>query len=344
MIISVTERGTFKRCRQMWDYASYGRQSITSQRPPTALTFGTFVHKIHENWLLTPDEPVEQIVIAAAEVARADLVKQYVDRVGVLPDEQELEPFIDSVVLALDMFKNYEELYGSSLPEEYTLVQPEQTIAVPIPGTDHDCQVCDINGMMFVADSIDDNGQVAAHLEPCSAHPEGYRVVFHYLEGTLDALMQDAAGRLWILERKTYGSKPNEEALEMNDQFLGYLWLLTQLDMGEVGGILYDGMWKRTRETQRGPDRTLDKLFFRRPLIRSVDEIENFTIQLRDEVLDMADPELRIYRNARWEGCWDCQFSNLCLAEFRGEDADHVREQYFMLRERGQSDDVTDDA
>lgn len=314
MIISVTERGTFKRCRLMWDYSSFSRQSLTSLRPPTALAFGTLVHKIHEEWLLNIDEPVADIVIRVAADTQREIEQQYIDRVGVGPDARELEAFLDQVALAHEMFSNYEERWGASLPEGMTLIKPEQTIALPIPGTEHPCKYVHATGDASCADC--ENG-----------------VSHHLLEGTLDALMQDDAGRLWILERKTYNSKPRVDNMQMNDQFLAYLWALTKLDMGEVGGIIYDGMWKRFKEK-----RNLEDLFFRTPLIRSPEEIENFSVQLRDEALDMENP--RIYRNARWEGCWDCQFVKLCQAEFRGEDADYVKEQFFTLRTRSEIEEA----
>jgi hypothetical protein len=39
----------------------------------------------------------------------------------------------------------------------------------------------------------------------------------------------------------------------------------------------------------------------------------------------MANPDLAIYPNFRWEGCWDCQTRDLCLAEEFGEDLDYIK-------------------
>lgn len=291
VIVTVTERGTFRRCRQMWDYASFNRQGLTSIRPPTALAFGSLVHKAHELWLENLDADPSIIVGLAANTVLDELKKTYLKTVGVEPDARELESFLDQVSLATEIFVNYKEHWGSSLPDGFTLMHAEQTIVIPIPGTDH------------------------------------------FLEGTLDGLMRDEGGRLWVLERKTYNTKPRIDAMMMNDQFIAYLWAIRQLGIGDIGGILYDGMWKRTRETEKGKLRDLDDLFFRTPLIRSPEEIDNFERQLVDEVHDMAN-EPRIYRNARWEGCWDCQFQNLCVAEFRGEDSEYIREKFFTKRER----------
>lgn len=291
MIITVTERGTFKRCRQMWEYASFNRQGITALRTPTALAFGTLVHKAHELWLEHPEAEPRVVVGSAASIIMEQINANYLKTVGVLPDAREIESYLDQVSLATEMFESYKEHWGSSLPDGFTLMKGEQTVVLPIPGTEH------------------------------------------FLEGTLDGLMRDDGGRLWVLERKTYNSKPKIDAMMMNDQFIAYLWAIRQLGIGEIGGVLYDGMWKRSRDLGSKKERLLDDLFFRVPLIRSPEEIDNFEKQLTDEVLDMAN-EPRIYRNARWEGCWDCQFQNLCIAEFRGEDAEYVRSKFFTKRER----------
>src|SRR5437870_1535130 len=313
MIISVTERGTFKRCRKRWDYSSRSRQGLTSLAPPYALSFGTLVHEIHETWLEHPEaEPESVVAIAAVETAKT-IAQTYIERVGVAPDSRELASFEEQVSLALDMFTNYKERWGASLPEGYTLMHAEQTLVLPIPG-DYPCARANCGAYPY------------AYIHEIGG-PPGHDWEPHQLEATLDALMADSSGRLWILERKTYNSKPRIDALQMNDQFIAYLWALRQLNMGPVGGILYDGMWKRYKER-----RNLEDLFFRVPLIRSPEEIDNFEVQLRDEVLDMAnDP--RIYRNARWEGCWDCQFTGPCMAEFRGEDVEYAM-QRFTKRKR----------
>jgi hypothetical protein len=183
---------------------------------------------------------------------------------------------------------NYKTKWGSSLPDGYTLLQPEQTVVVPIPGTPH------------------------------------------HLEGTFDALIQDAGGRLLIYERKTYGNRPRVDALQANDQFGAYLWILTELDLGPVGGLFYDGMWKRAWEGKRG----LDDLFMREVLIRSPEEIANIGLHIRDEALDMAAPDLRIYPNRAWQGCWDCQFERLCSAQDRGEDVEYIKARNFVERDK----------
>lgn len=178
-----------------------------------------------------------------------------------------------------------------------------------------------------------------------SALPEGYALVapeqtiltpipntLHFLEGTLDALIRNSAGLLFVLERKTYGNRPQLEVLEETDQFLAYDWMLSKLDLGAVGGVLYDGMWKRSLEGKR----TLPDLFTRHVITHAPQELEMFERNLAREANDMyeasQDPD-KIYLNIPWQGCWDCSFRTLCLAERRGEDADWIRQEKFTKRE-----------
>jgi hypothetical protein len=323
MIITVTERGTFRRCKRQWDYSSFNRQGLTSIVPPTALSFGGIVHKCHEQWLLLPEEPVQDLVMKVGAQGVRELKERYTEIVGVEPAPEELKSYFDQLELALEIMTNYEKKWGSSLPDGYELLQPEQTILMPIPGTEH----------------VHESDAIRATYTPDQLHPHGPGECvesagywLHQLEGTLDALMRDEGGMIWVLERKTYGNRPKIETLQMNDQFLAYAWLLSQLNIGPVGGIFYDGMWKRAWEKNR----TLDDLFMREPLLRSPEEVANFGIQVRDEALDMTDPDLRIYPNRAWMGCWDCQFEKLCAAQSRGEDFDYIKSRYFTTRTRSE--------
>lgn len=310
MIISVTERGTFKRCRKLWDYTSTNRRGLAPLRVSTALSLGGLVHRAHELSLLNEDEDktIDTITLEAAAEKLKELKVNYKKAVGVEPHDEELSGFTDQAVLAIEMMGNYIEKWGPGAPEGMTLIAPEQTILVPIPGTAHE-HIIENHDWSFCAEGVD-----------------GY--FYHQLEGTLDGLLRDEGGRLWILEHKTYENHPNREDLDMNDQFLAYIWLLEQLQIGPVAGVLYDGMWKRPRQGAR-KERTLEELFDRHLLTRSRDELEEFGRELALEAQEMSNPDLFIYRNRPFSGCWDCKaFRDLCVAEMRGEDVE------FTLRTR----------
>ena len=280
MIIRVSERGTFKRCRKRWDYSSPNRQNLTTVGNPIALRFGSMVHKTLELWAEDPSQVSDDIFMRVSQEELQEIRARYKKAVGASPSEQELDEFYDHVELGRDMIRSYSAKWGSPVPDGYTLVQSEQTFHIQVPGTEH------------------------------------------VLQGTFDGLMKNDQDELFILERKTYSSRPRIDNLQSNDQFLAYIWALSQLVEGApVGGIFYDGLWKRKLEGKR----TLDDLFLRELLIRPPEEVEQFEQYLVEEVQDMTDPNVRIYLNRQWQGCFDCPFERLCKAESRGEDVDYVR-------------------
>jgi hypothetical protein len=59
-------------------------------------------------------------------------------------------------------------------------------------------------------------------------------------------------------------------------------------------------------------------------LDRSQHAIVNWERNAVQQYLDMSDPELKLYPNFRWEGCWDCDVTDLCGAMTNGEDVDWI--------------------
>jgi len=286
-VIRVSERQTFKRCRKRWDYSSPVRQNLTSVSSPIALSFGTMMHSTLEKWIEKPTgNPVDLFMEASLEQLE-EIKARYRKVAGGTPSEAELDPIYDHVELGRDMISNYHTRWGSPIPEGYTIVQPEQTFQIEVEGT------------------------------------------IGVLQGTLDGLLVDDDERYYVLERKTYANRPRLDALNTNDQFLAYNWALEQLlnpSGRQVGGIVYDGMWKRKLDKRH----TLPDLFTRHLLIRPPEELAQFGRYLKDEVEEMTDPNVRIYLNRRWEGCFDCPFERLCTAESRGEDAAYVRNKFYV--------------
>lgn len=296
MIFSVTERGTFKRCRKKWDYDSRNRQNLSPISVPTALSLGHMVHEAQAQWLdKYPGTTLEEIFLQVANVELIGMQDRYSKATdGAPPSDDELGRFYDAVDVGRRMMINYQAHWETPLPEGFTLIKQEQTALVPVMAAPED--------------------------------PSGY----HWLEGTFDGIIRGPDGRLFVLERKTYNQRPNRDSLDNNDQFLAYLWLLSKLDIGPVGGVFYDGMWKRDVDKRR----TLSDLFMRTLLVRGLDELANFEQELLAEFEDLVQPGgPRIYRNFRWEGCWDCAMARLCRAEYKGDDAQYVREQFYTQRE-----------
>lgn len=329
MIISVTERGTFKRCTQKWMYESRNTQGLTPIMPPQALGFGTLVHKTLEEWTLRyaraqEDEEIDpqEILIEVAAQTIKEIKERYFKAVGAAATDAELDGVYENIDLANHIIENYAEYWGSPIPDGYELVAPEQTVLTPIPGTMHVCtnrSHYDLNPPEVCPD--------------CGKHGPEVGAVYHFLEATLDVLVRNPAGLLFVVDHKTYGQRPKLETLETNDQFLAYMWTVSKLGLGDVGGFIYDGMWKRRREGKR----TLDDLFTRHVITRAPQEFVAFERELAREANLMAmtfeRPDEFVTRNFQWQGCWDCTVKPLCLAEYRGEDAGWVRGSKFTTRE-----------
>lgn len=293
MIFSVTERAEFKRCRRKWSYSSFNRQHITRIVPKRALSLGTLVHKALATWLDIPTGNLANIFTRYAAESLDEARASYRKNIGAEISDAELDPLYEAIHTGVKMMQNYQERYHTPLPDNFRLLSPEQTVLVPIPGTQHQ------------------------------------------LEGRFDALIEDEHGRIHILEHKTYSQRPRQDHLQMNDQFLGYLWILKQA-FGQNGGLAYDGMWTRTTPPKNG---TEEDLFTRVILYRPDVELEEFETFLRYEVAEMANPDTPLYINRNWMGCFDCMYDPLCTAQSRGEDTEYVRSTMFTIRERTDDDD-----
>jgi hypothetical protein len=320
-VFSVTERGDFRRCRERWNYGSYNRLSTTTIVGASALELGTLVHKALADWVTHPTIALPDLfrghALEAVERARA----LYLANVGAPISDSELDPLLNIIPLGLAMMEQYQTHWGSPLPEDFDIISPEQTIYIPIPSTQHDCEACRGTGEKMVGPDE----------WPCPLC-NGTGQVQHQLEATFDGLLKHRrTGALYILEHKTFSQHPKVEQLNLKDQFLAYLWALQQLDIGPVGGIAYDGIWKRDHVPK---GRTLADLFFRTLLTRNAHELAEFEQRLPYEVGEMANPDVPIYHNRTDDCLWDCSFYSLCLARSRGEDTQYILDARYTKRVR----------
>lgn len=298
---SVTERGTFRRCRRQWYYSSASLLSLGSVAPQKALSLGKTIHAAMAQWLQEPNASLRDLFAHQAADERQKIEAAYRAKVGANISPEELTPFLEGVDLGLHMAANYQQKWQTPIFDGFTVVQPELNVNVPVPGTPHT------------------------------------------LSARLDAIIQRTrTGELFILEHKTYSSRPRLPTLQMNDQFLAYQWAVQQLNIGHVAGVAYDGLWKR-EAPPRGS--TFDDLFTRVVITRPQAEVAAFGAILAQELMDMSNLLDRIadaprtgipidalvYPNRRWEGCYDCRaFEELCTLHSRGEDWQHARDTRFV--------------
>ena len=301
MQIGANETMDYLRCRRRWNLGSPNRENLEKLMPhSTALPLGTVIHLALSKWLEAPHLNLAELYQVAATLENNKIVERFAKAMGYKPAASELEKLHTDFMTGYAMMENYQAYWKAPLPPGFELVHSEQEVSVPIPGTEH----------------TDENGEQA----------------YHYLRGRLDAIIKEtASGKLYVLEHKSYGNRPREAVLRTNFQFLAYEYILKALDIGPVGGIAYDGMWKRAAPPR---DKTMHDLFWRLRIERPPAELAEFERMMADIANEMASGPA-LYINRTWDGScdWGCQFSELCIAMSRGEDTDYIRRTMYQQRE-----------
>lgn len=162
----------------------------------------------------------------------------------------------------------------------------------------------------------------------------------HFYEGTFDGLLRNKkTGKLFILDLKTFGRHTPFETIKHDLQFLDYMWILSIANIGELGGIIYDGAWKR-KEAPKGKD--ANDLFCRYTFSHTPQEIRIRAETIRylvnkiaDDVSMLLTTRIHPVYNIPWDGCgWDCSIQSVCQAYNRGEPIAGMLETNFTTREK----------
>lgn len=334
MKISVTDLGTYERCRRQWDLSSNIRRNLTGVGAgPAALELGSLIHRAQGGWLLEPTRKLVEIFNEQAADRVAEIEIKYQEVVGATISDEELAPVLDNIELGRAMCVNYEIQYKTPVPRFMKFAAAEQEIVVDIPGTEHPCEDCNGNGGKKLYAKI---------CESCN----NTGVLYHQLTMTLDGLLQDDKDRLYVLERKTISPRfvPTYETLSMNAQFGRYAWGVRQVAQhfnagGQVAGIVYDGMIKRATPA-RG--KTLDDLFIRKMIPKMPEELDEIGRRLAEEVNEIAaGPPL--YPTVPWQGCFDCSFTDVCLIMMQGNDPEFLIKSKYTQRETVRISGIRDD-
>lgn len=213
--ISFSDLEAFLRCRQLWDFKSANRQSIRHKvTPKLYLNLGTAVHRALEAQYdgLDPVAAVDDYM--AAE--RQTRVDAYVEEYGFQPWGNELKEFDETAELARGLASQYFDHYGTDNP-------------------------LGDQGLEYVGMEVPFKIDITEHLGFNISKP-GTRVFF---VGTLDALAINEYGDLFIVENKTFSSKPDSELIQWHFQTQGYAQAVQWLTGLPVAGVLYNGIAKK---------------------------------------------------------------------------------------------------
>ena len=208
--ISFSEIETFNRCRFKWDLSSANRRSIRHKTTPRLyLNLGSAVHKGLET-AYQGEDPVKGIQDYMALELEAK-TKEYVERTGTQPWPAEFNEMNETFDLAKALVRQYFEHYGMDNP---LADQGLTYLGIEVP---------------FKID--------LSFLGPLL---EGV-----FFCGTLDGIAVDEFGQIWIVENKTYTSKPSPEDIQWHFQAQGYAVALEWLTGMSVAGVLYNGIAKK---------------------------------------------------------------------------------------------------
>lgn len=310
-IVTVTELMTYKRCRLLW-HLSFQRK-LRPNKESAHFYVGRLTHRTLELWKQGVEEEASFVQALTEETDR--LKARYLEQVGAHISQVEIDEKLEQSHLPMAMLANYAAYWKTPLPEGYELIQPEQTCLVDIPNTWHwRCDTCN-----YVAPIVTEVEREIGQIN-CGHCNQGVQTaMLMQLEGTLDGFVMDSLTyKIYVLERKTYEKRPQASILNSAEQFTMYCWILSQLfPDADIGGVLYDGLWKR-ETPPRG--RTMEDLFYRDLLIKTPEEIQQegeYVIAAANEILNSP----AIYPNRVWQGCFDDRdFDHLCAAIMKQQD------------------------
>lgn len=115
MQVSVTERGTFKRCSLQWDYTSMNRRRLTPIVPKATFELGTLIHKALEQWALDPTADLEELFKVQAGIGISIVKQRYLQQVGAPISQIELGDYYDLFELGSKMCRNYQDYWKSPI-------------------------------------------------------------------------------------------------------------------------------------------------------------------------------------------------------------------------------------
>lgn len=266
------------------------RENLAPRQEQPYFYVGRITHKTLEYW----EKPTQNIEHCFARAVHEDLERvkeRYEKNFFAKMSPAEIDSIMLQAALPHAMVLNYKQRWQTPLPPGYKMIQAEQTCLVDIPGVPN-----------------------------------------VKLEGTLDGLVINVSnGKLYVLERKTYENRPKLETLGNAEQFVAYCWILSRLFPDkEVGGVLYDGLWKR-EVPPRG--RKFEDLFMRELLPKSAYELaayEDTLVKVAREIA--AGPE--VYAARIWQGCYDDKgFDKLCSAIHKDSDIEFIRGEDYVIKE-----------
>lgn len=349
-IIRTSDRGTFKKCREQWNFSSKLRMNLESNKEARALAFGTAIHaglEVYykpETWHLDTEMKVQ--LAKSAFLACWDKQK---------PDDETTE-WAEDAELGWDMLDNYATEYEFEW-KHFTPVKVEIEFEVPITVPDE----ANHPGSIF---AIAGDALVVQPTHYDTPAPVMY-------QGRIDAIWQDTDGKMWLVDHKTAKKFDSTDWLALDEQCGSYMWAIQQMLGIKISGVIYNelrkdaphlpkllkngSLSKDKNQNTTGviyrkaiADYGLDPLqyaeilehldaqgnkFFRRTIVmRSQRELEIQGERIYYEAIDMLDNPT-IYPSPNKFTCSFCDFFSACVSKQEGSDYDYILKDRFHVRE-----------
>ena len=212
---SVSDVQTFLQCREKWDLSSPNRKSYRHRATPRMyLTQGTALHHAIEAQERSSAGFSSVGPLKAAEdflaQERLDRVEQIKRETGFEPWPTEMREWDEKAEFTLSLVKQYFEHYGYDNP---LADQGMEYLATEVPFKIDISELTGIAGAFFV--------------------------------GTFDGIAKDEMDNLWLVENKSYQSRPDLKDLRVHFQTTGYAVAWEMLTGIPLTGALYNGVAKK---------------------------------------------------------------------------------------------------
>lgn len=305
---SVTEIQGYKRCHRLSNLSSFNAQGLTRLSPPIYFSTGTIWHAAHERWLNEPNKHFVQCTLEAAQDEIKAVEARYFDRLGFPPSKMEMASVWESVEVLPEMANNYQQVWGQPLPDEYHCIAPEQTLIVPVPGTEHNLELT----LDALIQNVDTGDLLVLERKTYSRRPnertlqndnQFLRYVWGAREAGLGPVVGIAYDGAW--KRKA----PTKKDMSLNDMFLRTTLLRNEFEI--------------EHETQ----------CIRNDVLEMAND--EHWIYCGTTTFDLEEyPPMHPSYNNPWNGCVDCQFRDPCELERKGKDFLSVIQTQFGPRQK----------
>lgn len=316
-MLRTSERGTFKRCPQAWDWGN--NQGLAAKRDSNPLWFGQGIHIALAEWYQKG---------AARGPHPADTWEDFcADEERFIPTEydEDERKYVDAKELGIAMMEGYVEHYGDD--EQWDVIATEQTFR------------------LLIADP-----------RQLRAPGEKLKALVRYV-GTFDGVYRDTdTGEIFLMEHKTAAGIQTEH-LPLDDQAGSYWMAAGRVlrKQGLIGpkehiaGITYNFMRKALPDDRPknakgealNKDGSVSKRqspanFLREVTWRSAEERATMERRIQAEALHMEAFRkglLPMYKRPSRDCQWMCEFYKMCLLDEAGADVEEYKEAVYRKRD-----------